>query len=251
VKVLYRDELVLVVDKPAGVLTVPGRGDESVPLSAQVREIAPGALPVHRLDRDTTGAVVFALTREAHRALNAVFEGRRAEKSYLALCRGDLASKRSVDLPLAATRRGGMRVAAASEKSARPALTEVEPAERFGAFTLCTCRPHTGRTHQIRVHLAAIGHPLLVDPRYGDDKPVLARDLWAGAPDPDAIVLSRTPLHAASLRLPHPSGHGWLQVESPLPEDLARCLDLLRQARRMSDPARNMQAGGKGPAQGA
>jgi RluA family pseudouridine synthase len=229
-RVLHRDELTLVVDKPAGVIAVPGRGDASVPLSAMVREIAPSALTVHRLDRDTSGCVIFALTREAHRALNLVFEGRKAEKTYLALCRGDLAAPRRIDAPLADARRGGMRLGAPGELRAQESLTEVVPEDRFGQFTLVRCLPRTGRTHQIRLHLASIGLPLLLDPRYGDDRPVLASELLPGAAE--ETVLTRTPLHAASLRLPHPSGKGWLQVESPLPPDMSRCLDLLRAARR-------------------
>jgi tRNA pseudouridine32 synthase/23S rRNA pseudouridine746 synthase len=230
VRILHRDEAVLAVDKPAGMLTVPGRGDASVALSVAVREIAPGALPVHRLDRDTSGVLVFALTRAAHRALNAAFEGRRAEKTYFALVDGDLAEPRKIDLPLSAGRRGGMR--AVEGKGGLPAMTEVRPEERFRKYTWCTCLPRTGRTHQIRVHLAAIGHALAVDPRYGKEGPLRAGDLWAGASDPRDVVLERTPLHAASLRVPHPSGKGWLVVESPLPGDLSRCLDLLRAARR-------------------
>ena len=214
------------------MLTVPGRGDSSTPLIAEVRAVAAGALAVHRLDRDTSGVVVFALNRAAHQALNASFEGRRAEKTYLALVRGDLGTRQHIDLPLMATRRNGMRVAHASEKGALPALTAVEPLERFGSYTLCTCLPRTGRTHQIRVHLAAAGHPLAVDPRYGEDRPLRIGELWSGAPDPDTEVLGRTPLHASSLRIPHPARRGWLQVESPLADDMARCLDLLRAARR-------------------
>jgi RluA family pseudouridine synthase len=229
VRILYRDEAVIAVDKPAGILTVPGRGDASVALSAAVREVAKEALPVHRLDRDTSGVVLFALGRAAHRALNAAFESRRAEKSYAALVVGDVAEARTIDLPLRAGRKNEMRLANAN---GLPALTEVRPAERFTKYTLCTCIPRTGRTHQIRVHLAAIGHPLAVDPRYGSESPLRARDLWAGAPDAEAVVMARTPLHAVSLRVPHPSGKGWLLVESPLPDDLSRCLDLLRAGRR-------------------
>jgi RluA family pseudouridine synthase len=228
VRILHRDDDLLAVDKPAGMLTVPGRGDPSVALSVAVREIAKEALPVHRLDRDTSGVVVFALGRAAHRALNAAFEGRRAEKTYLALVEGDLAGPRKIDLPLSAGRRGEMRVA----EGGVAALTEVRPEERFTKYTWCTCLPRTGRTHQIRVHLAAVGHPLAVDPRYGGPGPLRGKDLWEGASDPEALVLERTPLHAASLRLPHPSGKGWLLVESPLPADLSRCLELLRAARR-------------------
>ena len=219
----------IAVDKPAGVLTVPGRGVEAPALSALVREIAPDALPVHRLDRDTSGVVLFAATRDAHRALNAAFESRRAEKTYLALARGDLTTPQRVELALAEARGGRVR---AVERGGLPARTDVTPTDRFGAYTLCTCIPKTGRMHQIRVHLAAIRHPLAIDPKYGDDTPLRVGDLWHGAPDPLTVVLARTPLHAFSLRIPHPRGRGWLWVESPLPDDMARCLDLLRAARR-------------------
>jgi RluA family pseudouridine synthase len=228
VRILHRDAHVIAVDKPAGVLVVPGRGVSAPALSAEVREIVPDALPVHRLDRDTSGVVLFAVTREAHRALNAAFEGRRAEKTYFALVRGDLAKAKRINLPLGEVRRGRVR---SGGEGARPAETHVQPRERFGGYTFCTCLPKTGRTHQIRVHLAEIGHALAVDPRYGEDRPLHVGDLWSGAPDPDSVVLARTPLHAAALRIPHPQ-RGWLAVESPLPDDMARALDLLRAARR-------------------
>src|SRR3954471_13974765 len=105
-RVLFRDDLVLVADQPAGLLTIPGRGEDGPSLIDEVRLQAPGALPVHRLDRDTSGVVIFALNREAHRTLNAAFEGRKAEKTYLALAKGDLEKKQRVDAPLADGRKG-------------------------------------------------------------------------------------------------------------------------------------------------
>jgi tRNA pseudouridine32 synthase/23S rRNA pseudouridine746 synthase len=234
-RVLHRDDLVLAIDKPAGISTTPGRGREGeAALSALVREIAPAALPVHRLDRETTGVVLFALGAAAHRALNAAFESRRAEKIYFALVRGDLAAEQRCEQPLAAGRRGTMRVARPGEGLA--ARTDIAPLERFGSFTFCDCRPRTGRTHQVRVHLAAIGHPLAVDPRYGEPGPLLRQDLDPGAASAGEPALARTPLHASSLRVPHPSGRGWLLVESPLPADMAGALELLRAARRAQAP---------------
>jgi RluA family pseudouridine synthase len=230
VGVLHRDEFVLALDKPAGMLTVPGRGDATKPLSAFAREIAEGALPVHRLDRDTSGVVLFGIGVDAHRTLGRAFETRRAEKQYLALVRGDLAQPVRADVPLERSRRGGMRPARGDE--AQQASTDVEPLDRFGVTTWCRCVPRTGRTHQIRVHLASLGHPLLVDPRYGDAGPVLRGQIDPSSADPQVVVLARTPLHASSIRVPHPSGHGYLRVESPLPGDLVACLDLLRAARR-------------------
>ena len=233
-RVLHRDAHLIAVDKPAGVLTVPGRGSGAPVLLEEVRQVAPGALPVHRLDRDTSGVVVFALTPAAHKALGAAFESRKAEKTYLALARGDLSRTQRIEVPLIEVRGGRVRVAAAKEKGAKAASTRVVPQERFGRFTLCACAPQTGRMHQVRVHLAAAGHPLAVDPRYGSSEPLRVGDLWDGAPDPYTIVLARTPLHASALRLPHPGGRGWLRVESPLADDIARSLDLLRAARRYS-----------------
>jgi 23S rRNA-/tRNA-specific pseudouridylate synthase len=187
-------------------------------------------LPVHRLDRDTSGVVLFALGADAHRALNAAFEGRRAEKVYFALLRGDLETERRCEAPLVAARRGSMRVAAPGE--GREARTDVVPLERFGSFTACACRPRTGRTHQVRVHLAALGHALAVDPRYGEPGPILRGELDPGAERPEEAALTRTPLHASSLRVPHPSGRGYLVVEAPLAEDIAAAIELLRAARR-------------------
>ncbi|TMA43356.1 MAG: RluA family pseudouridine synthase, partial [Deltaproteobacteria bacterium] len=197
-RILHHDAQVLAVDKPAGVLTVPGRGSGGPALSEEVRAIAPDALPVHRLDRDTSA-----------------FESRRAEKTYLALVRGDLSKAQRINASLREPRGGRVRVAG-NEQEGRAAQTAVEPKERFGGYTFCACRPRTGRTHQIRVHLALIGHPLACDPRYGDDRDLRVGDLWSGAPDPATVVLARTPLHAAALRIPHPRGRGWLWIESPL-----------------------------------
>ena len=123
-----------------------------------------------------------------------------------------------------------MRVAAPGE--GQQARTDVAPLERFGSFTACACRPRTGRTHQVRVHLAALGHALAIDPLYGEPGPLLRRDLDPRAARPEEPVLTRTPLHASSLRVPHPSGRGHLLVEAPLPADLTGALELLRAARR-------------------
>src|SRR2546428_12035743 len=104
VRILHQDAYVPAIEKRAGLLAVPGRAPDARALSAQVREIAPEAIPVHRLDRDTSGIVLFAATRAAHRALNAAFESRRAEKTYLALVRGDLAKAERADSRLSGTR---------------------------------------------------------------------------------------------------------------------------------------------------
>jgi RluA family pseudouridine synthase len=234
-RILHRDELVLAIDKPAGALTVRGRGESAGPaLLEQVRAVAPGAMAVHRLDRGTSGVLLFALGPAAHRALNQSFETRRAEKVYLALVKGELSAPARCDAPLVEGRAGAMRVARPGEESAKEAHTDFAPLERFAGFTWVEARPRTGRTHQIRVHLAALGYPLALDDRYGEAGPLHARAFDASHSLADQVVLARTPLHAASIRLPHPSGRGWLRVEAPLPDDLRACLDLLRAARRGS-----------------
>ena len=200
---LQRDELVA-VDKPAGLPVIPGR--EGGPC---VRDLVAGQLArkvwvVHRLDRDTSGALIFALTPEAHRAWSMAFELGEVKKRYLALVEGRLDRPLEIDARLAPARRSRMKV----DPGGKPSHTRVRPVETFAAATLVEAEPLTGRTHQIRVHLAHVGHPLLFDHQYRRA--------------PAAAGLSRTPLHAAAI------AWGDVEVVSPLPEDLAGVLERLR-----------------------
>jgi tRNA pseudouridine32 synthase/23S rRNA pseudouridine746 synthase len=227
IPVLHRDESVLAVDKPAGRLVIPGRGTDERSLREEL-EAAHGRLwVVHRLDRGTSGVLLFARTAEAHRALNLAFDRGEPRKRYLALVRGTPPPERRIEIAIAPARRGRMRPARPGDERGKRAVTVVRRLEQLparpwagGALALVEALPETGRTHQIRVHLAAAGFPLAVDPDYGDDAPLVAPD---GAP-----LLARTPLHAARLEVAHPSGGGTLVVEAPLPEDLARTLAALR-----------------------
>jgi RluA family pseudouridine synthase len=177
---------------------------------------------VHRLDRGTSGVLLMARSAEAHRALCARFERHEVSKRYLALVRGAFGSDRRIEVPVAAGRRGRMR-AGAGLPGARPAGTFVRTVVEAGEdATLVEAFPASGRTHQIRVHLAHVGHPLLVDPDYGDRGPWVA---------PGGLArLERTPLHAASIELLHPGTGRPLRVEAPVPPDLAAAVQALRAA---------------------
>src|SRR5262249_9052012 len=157
---------------------------------------------VHRLDRDTSGVLLFALSAAAHRALSMAFESGRVEKNYLALVRGQLHSPLEIDFPLAAARRGRTR-RARPEEGGKPRVTRIRPLEQFETATLVEAQPLTGRAHQIRVHLLEAGHPLLVDPQYRQPSSLLASDLGSASGD---VVLDRTPLHAQRLRIPALAG---------------------------------------------
>jgi RluA family pseudouridine synthase len=226
VRVLLEGAGLLVVDKPAGVLVIPGRSEEAGPsLREQLEaELRRKVFVVHRLDRDTSGALVFALDAAVHRALSMAFEEGRVRKRYLALVEGRLEAPQRVDLALAAGRKGRMRPARPGEEG-KPSVTEVRPVERFAGASLVEAEPLTGRTHQIRVHLTSIGHPLLVDHQYGRETALTAKDLGGDGAQP---VLSRTPLHAARLEWPELQGVAAGVVEAPLPEDISRTIALLR-----------------------
>ncbi len=230
-RILHRDDALIAIDKPGSLLSVPGRDPSEPNALALVQALAPEALTVHRLDRETSGVLVFALGKASLRALGQAFETRKVEKKYLALGQGRLERAASCELPLTPWTLGRVRIAEAGEPGALPASTELVPLDRFAEATFIECRPRTGRTHQLRVHLAALGHPLLFDERYSRKEPLFARDLDPRAAQPDELVLARTPLHAASLRFPHPAG-GFLALESATPPDIARCLEILQARRR-------------------
>jgi len=216
VTILHADAQLLAVDKPPGRIVIPGRGAPEPTLLEELQAEHGRLWVVHRLDRGTSGVLLFARTAAAHRALNLAFEGREVEKRYLALVRGVLPGASRVEAALAPARRGRTRLARPGDARAKGAATALRVIERFASplvSALVECTPETGRTHQIRVHLAHAGAPLCFDPDYGPDEPL--RDA-AGR-----VLLRRTPLHAASLLLRHPESGEPLRLAAALPEDMA------------------------------
>jgi 23S rRNA pseudouridine1911/1915/1917 synthase len=248
VPVLFDDPWLVVVNKPAGVIAHPTGEyhtgslanviqhwlDRRTPLRGLLR---PGL--VHRLDRQTSGVVVLALHHLAHRRLAEAFEDSRVQKTYLALVEGNVCDDRgSIDLPIGRTPTGRQILMSArgDALAARPARTRYEVVQRFGRLTLVRAYPATGRNHQIRVHLAQIGHPLVGDEfyeAYGKIKPLRP----PGEADPDEVdsrevetglPIRRHALHAERLCLAHPITQVWMEFVAPLPRDFQESITLLQ-----------------------
>jgi 23S rRNA pseudouridine1911/1915/1917 synthase len=220
--VIYEDPWIVVIDKPPGLLVHPvGRHVYDTLLNYLHHRYDPrrsgdaGELPrlCHRVDKDTTGLVLVAKDAYVHRALMDQFEARRVEKEYVALVHGGgLASTETVEIPIGA---GRDLDSALNHPVLRQATTVVHVEERLGDFTLVRCLPRTGRQNQIRIHLAARGHPIAGDSRYG-------------APSPASNTPGRYLLHAQRLRFRHPRLRSDLVVEAPLPADFRTLLSLFR-----------------------
>ena len=221
--VVWSDEHLAVVRKPAGLPTHPSANRRSgtvvnrllcmgLRLAPRGGALRPGI--VHRLDSGTSGLLVVALDDPTHEALAAMFERHDADRRYLALVRGAVAHDRfEVDAPLART---GARIRV-DATGGRKATTRFEVRDRFERATLLQAAPRTGRTHQIRVHLAAVGHPILGDSRYG-----------GGGDDAKRLGLARPFLHAWRIAFDHPVTGERLELEDPLPDDLDEALRRIR-----------------------
>lgn len=227
VRLLHEDDDVLVVDKPAGLLAVPtatGAQEDCALLRVQeyiarLRPRRPYVGVVHRLDRDTSGALAFALTPAARAALRDLFRAHRMERRYAALVHGSPPGEAGiVDLPIYDVYEAGRRRLARAGEPAHDARTHWRVLERFPAGALLEVDLETGRQHQIRIHLAHLGLPIVGDAVYGDP----GRHLVATVP--------RQMLHARHLGFAHPSTGAPVAVESPLPEDFRRALGALRHA---------------------
>jgi len=228
--VLYSDDSILAVDKPAGFLSIPDRWDPDAPVVAAALAKEWGRLlVVHRIDKDTSGVLVFARNAEAHKALSAAFESRSVSKAYLALVRGNPEwDEASCELALVPD---GDRLhrTIIDARRGKVSVTRFKVVARYpssGVFpgaALVEARPETGRTHQVRVHLSALGYPCLCDPLYGDGKPLLLskfKKKWKGDLFDERPLLSRAALHALSVELPHPATGAALKIESPLHKDM-------------------------------
>jgi len=228
-EIVHEDRDLLVIDKPPGLVVHPGAGNRAHTLQnallAYDRELArvPRAGLVHRLDRGTSGLLVVARTVEAHAFLVAALAAREVERRYLAIATGAMTGGRTIDEPIGRHRTLRTRMAVVS--AGRAAVTHVRVLRRFRAHTLVEARLETGRTHQIRVHLAHIGHPVLGDPVYAGRRRVPA---GASAALLETLgALGRQALHAASLRLIHPRTGTEMSFAAPLPDDMQRVLEAL------------------------
>jgi 23S rRNA pseudouridine1911/1915/1917 synthase len=228
-QILHEDAHVLVLDKPAGLVVHPGAGHARGTLAAGVLAHAPGTAGVggprrpgvvHRLDKDTSGLLVIAKTRLAYDSLTAQLGLRTMTRRYLAVVHGRVRPPAGVvDAPIGRHPRERTRMAVVAAGRGKRAVTRYQVLERFREFTLVEARLETGRTHQIRVHLASLGHPVAGDAVYGGR----ARRVLPVSPEGFA-------LHAAHLAFDHPATGERLELNSPLPARIARLLSHLRNA---------------------
>jgi 23S rRNA pseudouridine1911/1915/1917 synthase len=246
IELLHEDESHVCVNKQPGVPVLPGRSGEGGgffrSLVAVLNRKAPPGGPyvrphvVHRLDTETSGVLLVARDVESSRRLGRQFQARTVSKTYLCIVEGRFPrGEATVDVPLG--REGGSSTRMRpDERRGKPAETRFTVRERFGHFTLLSATPLTGRQHQIRVHLAAAGYPLAADRLYGRRERLTGADfarITGAAGPPEAALLDRAPLHAASIAYRHPATGAEMLQEAPLPADLAAFLDALR----AGDPA--------------
>jgi 23S rRNA pseudouridine1911/1915/1917 synthase len=250
--ILYEDADLLVIDKPAGLLVIPDRWDASKPTvvklartylhrQATAQGMHPAEPPriwvVHRLDRDTSGVLILAKSDRVHAALSQQFERGTVRKTYLALVSGQgIRAEGVIRLPIGPhPQRPGMM--AIQRRQGKSAVTRYTAVERFRGYTLLDVRPQTGRSHQIRVHVQAIGHPLAIDPLYGSGEPLLLSALKpsyrAKAGAVEHPLMARLTLHAQSLELMHPIRGETCAWVAPLPKDFAAVLRNLRRYRQL------------------
>jgi 23S rRNA pseudouridine1911/1915/1917 synthase len=238
-EVLFEDDSLAVINKPADMVVHPAKGHWSGTLvnALQFRfgalsmlngDYRPGI--VHRLDRDTSGVIMIAKDEATHRDLSGQFEHRKVFKEYVAITAGVL--DRDSDYIQGRIKRHPLdrvKMAVADEEEGKEACSYYEVIERFQGYSFCRINPRTGRTHQIRVHLASVGCPVLADKIYGGRDCLRLSDLVRDLPpEEDEVLMPRQALHAHRLRFRHPRRCQWVEAEAPLPADFEKTLAALR-----------------------
>jgi RluA family pseudouridine synthase len=229
-RILYQDDRIVVFDKSPGVATIPERYQQGVSLKEIAEEKLGRLWTVHRIDKNTSGVVVFARDAAAHKSLNDQFERRETEKIYAAVVEGEMMDQEMrIDIPLAVdtAHPGRMKPSARGKES----LTVLRLRERFRGYSYVEAQPMTGRQHQIRVHCRAVGLPLAVDPLYGNRKELMLSAFKRKYKDygrEEKPLIDRLTLHAERLTITHPGSGEPMTFEAELPKDMKALLTQLR-----------------------
>ena len=222
------------LNKPAGLLSIPDREGKEISLKSILQDKYGEIFTVHRLDRETSGIILFAKNASTHKYFSQLFEDRTIEKVYLGIVSGTLEEKSgTIDSPLAEhpTKRGMMAVM----RKGKPSITDYKMMEEFGKYSLVQFIIHTGRTHQIRVHMQELGHPIAVDDLYGDGKPVLISSIkrnfkLSEREEEERPILNRLALHASQLSFADEDGKKY-SIEAELSKDMRALVQQLRKWR--------------------
>ncbi len=228
--IVFENDDFVAINKPSGLLSVPDREGKEVSLKQLLKEKYGNIFTVHRLDKDTSGLILFAKNEVMHKHLSKQFEERQTKKIYQGLVIGSLPEmKGSIDAPIAEhpAQNGTMIV----HRKGKESLTDYEVLEDFGVYSFLQFRIHTGRTHQIRVHMKDTGHPIVCDPLYGDGKPVLISSLkhkykLSKKEEEERPILARLALHAFQLSFTD-RNEKTFELEAPLPKDMRALLQQL------------------------
>lgn len=218
------------VNKPSGLLSIPDRMGVEISLKDLLKQKYGQIYTVHRLDKDTSGIILFAKNEIAHKTLSALFESREMEKFYLGLVQGQMMNS-SGSIDAAIMEHPGKTTKMMTHIKGKPSLTDYEVQEQFRLYSWVRFQIHTGRTHQIRVHMQHIGHSIVCDEIYGDPKPVLLSSIkknfkLAKVAEEEKPILSRLALHSSQLNFSY-EGVAY-SLEAPLPKDLRAVLQQLK-----------------------
>lgn len=233
--IVFENDDFVALNKPSGLLSIPDREGKEVSLKILLKEKYGDIFTVHRLDRDTSGLIVFAKNEASHKHLSLQFENRLTKKIYQGLIIGSLPEKKgSINSPIAEhpAQNGTMII----HRRGKESLTDYEVLEDFGIYSFLQFRIHTGRTHQIRVHMKNIGHPIVCDVLYGDGKPVLVSSLkskfkLSKDAEEEKPILGRLALHAYQLIFSEIDGKIF-ELEAPLPKDMRATLQQLAKRKK-------------------
>ncbi|HEX9971855.1 MAG TPA: RluA family pseudouridine synthase [bacterium] len=236
--IIFEDDHLIAINKPSQLLVIPDRWDPNKPsLFAMLQHRYPDTkiYVVHRLDQDTSGVILFAKSAAAHKHLNQQMEHREVEKIYFALVDGEIKEDGVVDLAIDTDR--GKKGKVAIHNKGKESETEYQIVEQFKGYTFLKVIPKTGRTHQIRVHLQAIGHPLIIDPLYGNSEPIflsnLKRKYRFKSDQEERPLIDRLTLHAAEICFAHPMTGEKMRISAEIPKDMRILLNMLGKYRAM------------------